>query len=249
MKYKEISHSSHPHHRLKLEYTEAPFKCDGCKEVGIGSSYKCGGAACDFDLHTHCALPSPTIIHPFYTKCAFQFLSRPPGGEARYCNACEKRVTGFLYHCSLCGFDLHPCCAKLPMLLHDDDADIKLYLYAKVSAPCHRCGRKGRSWSYRSSCKKYNLHVACVKEMLVDSWHELYDGVGGGTGRRNTYSDGRRIPSLKATLETHVHHTKTKGKAKKCCEVAGLALQFVVSAILGDPTTLIAGVVGSLMSK
>lgn len=84
----------------------------------------------------------------------------------------------------------------------------------------------------------------------MDSWHELYDGIGGGGGRRSTYGDGRRIPSLKATLETHVHHTKTKfGKAQKCCEVAALALQFVVSAVLGDPTALIAGVVGSLMSK
>ncbi|KAI3448064.1 hypothetical protein Pfo_004729 [Paulownia fortunei] len=250
MKYSEISHFSHPNHSLKFHYTEAPFKCDGCKEVGIGSSYKCGGAACDFDLHTHCAIPSPSITHPFYTKCSFQFLSRPPGQEARYCNACEKAVTGFVYHCKSCGFDLHPCCAKLPTVL--DDGDIKLYLYRTVSAPCHRCGRKGRSWSYRSSCKKYNLHVACVKEMLVDSWHELYDGSGGGAGG-NYYTGSRksesRIPSLKATLETHSNHTKSKGKAQKCCEVAGLALQFVVSAVLGDPTTLIAGVVGHLMSK
>ncbi|KAJ8572298.1 hypothetical protein K7X08_008809 [Anisodus acutangulus] len=61
-----------------------------------------------------------------------------------------------MYHCRSCGFDLHPCCAKLPMVL--DDGDVKLYLYRKVSASCHRCGRKGRSWSYRSTCKKYNLH-------------------------------------------------------------------------------------------
>ncbi|KAL7082692.1 hypothetical protein ACP275_14G117100 [Erythranthe tilingii] len=244
MKYSEISHFSHPHHTLKPQRTEAPFKCDGCKEVGIGSSYKCGGAACDFDLHTHCAIPSPTVVHPFYTMCSFQFLSRPPGTEARYCNACEKRVTGFVYHCKTCGFDLHPCCAKLPMVLADGDT--KLHLYSKVNAPCHRCGRKGRSWSYRSTCHKYNFHVACVKEMLVDSWHGLYDGCS-YTGSRKSDT---RIPSLKATLETHSNHTKGKsGKAQKCCEVAGLALQFVVSAVLGDPTSLIAGVVGTLMSK
>lgn len=86
-------------------------------------------------------------------------------------------------------------------------------------------------------------------DMLVDSWHELYDGVDGGA-ERSSYGVGQRIPSLKATLGTHVNHTNTKGgKAQKCCEMAGLALQFVVSAILGDPTTLIAGLVGSLMSK
>ncbi|XP_038995847.1 uncharacterized protein LOC120120237 isoform X2 [Hibiscus syriacus] len=197
MKYNEISHFSHPQHILKFEYTEVPFKCDGCKE----------------------------------------FLSRPPGDTPRYCNACEKYVTGFVYHCESCGFDLHPCCAKLPMVL--DDGEVKLYLYRKVSSPCHRCGRKGRSWSYRSDCKKYNLHVACVREMLVENWHELYFGDGG--------KSLNRIPSLKNTLETS--HKRSKGKVKKCCEMAALALQFVISAVLGDPTALIAGVIATFMSR
>lgn len=131
-----------------------------------------------------------------------------------------------------------------------DDGEVKLYLYRKVSSACHKCGRKGRSWSYRSTCKKYNLHVACVKEMLVETWHEIYFGRGnsgiGGTGNSSRKLE-TRIPSLKGTLQNH--HRKSKGKVKKCCEMAGLALQFVISAVLGDPTTLIAGVVGSMMSK
>ncbi|KAK4437811.1 hypothetical protein Salat_0115100 [Sesamum alatum] len=248
MKYNEISHFSHPRHNLNFDYSEAPFKCDGCKEAGIGSRYKCcGGGACNYDLHTHCAIPNLSIAHPFYTKCSFQFMSRPPGQVPRYCNACEKDVSGFVYHCKSCGFDLHPCCAKLPMML--DDGEIKLYLYKKVSAPCHRCGRKGRSWSYRSSCKKYNLHVACVKEMLVDSWHEIYYGARGSSYSSSSRKLETRIPSLRATLQTHNHKKSSKGKAQKCCEVAGLALQFVISAVLGDPTTLIAALVGTLMSK
>lgn len=238
MKYSEIPHMCHPQHKLKFDYIELPFKCDGCKEAGIGSRYKC--SICDYDLHTHCALPAPSITHPFYTKCSFQFLVRPPGDVPRFCNACEKDITGFLYHCNSCGFDLHPCCAKLPMVL--DDGEMKLFLYRKVSAPCDRCGRKGRSWSYRSKCKKYNLHVACVKEMLVESWQEIYYGRGNGRKPET------RIPSIKGTLQAH-HHNRSKGRVKKCCDMAGLAMQFVVSAILGDPTTLIAGVVGSLMSR
>lgn len=240
MKYNEISHFSHPQHKLKFEYTEIPFKCDGCKEVGIGSRYKC--AICDFDLHMHCAIPTPSIFHPFYTKCSFQFLSRAPGDSPRFCNACEKDITGFVYHCKSCGFDLHPCCAKLPMVL--DDGEVKLYLYRKVSSSCHRCGRKGRSWSYRSKCKKYNLHVACVKEMLVETWHEFLGSHGKSNSRKLEMT---RIPSLRNMLQTH--HHKSRGKVKKCCEMAGLAVQFVISAVLGDPTTLIAGVIGSLMSR
>ncbi|XP_062092698.1 protein VACUOLELESS GAMETOPHYTES [Humulus lupulus] len=248
-KYSEISHFSHPHHKLKFEYSEFPFKCDGCKEIGIGSRYKC--SICDFDLHMYCALPSTNICHPFYTKCSFELLSRPPGNSPRYCNACEKDVTGFVYHCYSCGFDLHPCCAKLPMVL--DDGETKLYLYRKVSSSCHRCGRKGRSWSYRSKCKKYNLHVACVREMLMESWSDIYAGRGkaitsSSSSRSNKAKLESTIPSLKNTLQTH-HRKSGKGKVKKCCEMAGLAVQFVISAVLGDPTTLIAGLIGSLISR
>ncbi|CAN8257881.1 unnamed protein product [Cochlearia groenlandica] len=213
IKHKEITHFSHTKHNLKFEYTENPFKCDGCKEVGIGSRYRCS-KECDFDLHAHCALPSSYITHPFYKKIE-------------------------------CGFDLHPCCAMLPMVL--DDGETKLFLYRKVSSSCHRCGRKGRSWSYRSSCKKYNLHVACVREMLVDNWRELYKG-------HNGKSTQLKSLTLKNTLENH-HRTSSssssssKGKVKKCCEIAGMAVQFVISAVLGDPTALIAGVVGSLISR
>ncbi|XP_043712170.1 uncharacterized protein LOC122660970 [Telopea speciosissima] len=241
MKYGEITHFSHPQHKLRFEYTEDPFKCDGCKEVGIGSRYKCSN--CDFDLHKHCALPAPSINHPFYPKCSFQFLPRPPGDVPRFCNACEKDINGFVYHCKSCGFDLHPTCANLPRVL--DDGEVKLYLYRKVSSPCHKCGRKGRSWSYRSTCKKYNLHVACVREMLVESWHDIYLGRGTTINNNNKKLE-TRIPSLKGTLQ---NHHRGKGKVKKCCELAGLAVQFIISAVLGDPTAIIAGVVGTLISK
>ncbi|GKV23199.1 hypothetical protein SLEP1_g32957 [Rubroshorea leprosula] len=201
--------SSHPQHKLKFEYSEFPLKCDGCKEVGIGSSYRCA-AFCDFDLHMHCAIPSPSICHAFYSKCSFKFLPLPPGDMARYCNACEKDVTGFVYHCEGCGFDLHPCCAKLPMVLDDGE------------------GGAG---------------VACVREMLVENWHELYFERGNGSSRKLE----TRIPSLKNTLQTP--HQMGKGKkVKKFCKMVRLALQFVISVVLGDPTVFIAGVIGSLMS-
>ncbi|KAH9614010.1 hypothetical protein KSS87_022800 [Heliosperma pusillum] len=219
--------------------------------MGIGSCYKCN--ACDYDLHMHCALPTASIYHPFYPQCSFIFMSRPPGNIPRYCNACEGGITGFLYHCNSCGFDLHPCCAKLPTAL-DTGSGMLLYLYRKVSGPCQRCGKKGRSWSYRSSDKKYNLHVACAKDMVMESWTDVYyEG-----GLRSSAAIGgagiNSVPGLKgALLQTHGHtkysSSKSKGKVQKCCEIAGMSLQFVISAVLGDPTSLIAGVIGSLMTR
>ncbi|KAL2347874.1 hypothetical protein Fmac_001874 [Flemingia macrophylla] len=230
-KYSEISHFSHKEHKLRLEYEEeSPFKCDGCKELGIGWRYSCS-SLCDFDLHTHCATPSSSLFHPFYPKCSFHFLSHPPGDTPRYCNACQKHVTGFLYHCFSCGFDLHPCCAKLPTVL--DQTGLTLLLYRKLSSPCHRCGQKGRGWSYRSSCKTYNLHVACVSDIVFETWHE-----------------GRSFNTL---LHTTCHKGRpskgTSSRVTKYCQVAGIALQAVVSAVLGDPTALIAGIMGSLISR
>ncbi|WOG84667.1 hypothetical protein DCAR_0103851 [Daucus carota subsp. sativus] len=194
----------HPQHKLKFEYTEFPFWCDGCKEIGIGSKYKC--STCNYHFHKHCALPCASFVHPFYTKCCFQFLERPPGLVERYCNACLKRVSGFMYHCSSCGFDVHPCCANLPMVL--DDGELKLELRSKMSAVCYTCGKKGIGigWSYRSTCKKYNLHVACVKGMLVEARHDLYNCEGGtvkissDTGIDEFKKLDTGLPSLKAIL-------------------------------------------------
>ncbi|GLT90828.1 hypothetical protein SLE2022_087450 [Rubroshorea leprosula] len=237
MKYDEISHFSHPQHKLKFENSEILFQCDGCKEVGIGPHYRC--AACNFDLHVHCGIPSPSIYHPFYTKCSFQFLSRPPGDMPRYCEACKKVVTGFVYHCKASGFDLHPCCAKLPMVL--DNGEVKLSLHSKVSASCQKCGRKGKCWSYRSACKKYNLHVACVLEISVENWHEYF-----GRGNGSSWELETRIPSLNNTTLQTYHQRGTWKKVKKWCKLGRLALQIVISTVLGDPTGLFAGVIGSL---
>jgi hypothetical protein len=81
--------------------------------------------------------------------------------------------------------------------------------------------------------------VACVKDMLVENWQ-------GYLGEKSVRKFDTRIPSLKNTLLTH---NKSNSKAKKGLEMAGLALQFVISAVLGDPTSLIAGVIGTMISK
>ncbi|KAF3331241.1 nucleoredoxin 1-2 [Carex littledalei] len=241
---KEFIHPSHPNHKLKMEYTETPFCCDGCREAGIGLKYRCD--TCDFDLHKVCAMAPNSIAHAFYKKCEFRFYYKAPGPYKRACDACRKEVQGFVYHCTSCGFDLHPCCANLPLRL-DDNEQHNFYLCEKLSSACHRCGNKGLGWSYRSECKNYSLHVSCVKEMLVESWQTVY---------LNQNKNGKHIreaqmsvmaPSLKGTLQSH--HKGRVGKAKRCCQMATSALRVIISAILGDPTAIIAAVIGVLLSK
>jgi hypothetical protein len=59
-----------------------------------------------------------------------------------------------------------------------------------------------------------------------------------------------RIPSLKGTCTLANHHRGIRGgKVRRCCQMAGGAIRLIVSAILGDPTSIIAAVVGGFISK
>ncbi|KAG7011836.1 hypothetical protein SDJN02_26742, partial [Cucurbita argyrosperma subsp. argyrosperma] len=235
---KQVLHPIHPWHNLNLSHTDTPFNCAGCHEAGIGFNYQC--LQCDFTLHKLCAMAPPKITHPFYPKCAFDFFFSPPGAAARFCDACRNDVSGFVYHCKRCGFDLHPCCANLPQVLDDGEHD--LYLSMKLSGPCHRCGGRGPGWSYKSKCRSYNLHLSCVKELLVESWQAMYLKV----DKNKVIEVQTRIPSLKGTCQSH---PRGRGKVEQGFLMASRAVRCIVSAMLGDPTAMIAAVVGSLISK
>ncbi|KAG7035018.1 hypothetical protein SDJN02_01811, partial [Cucurbita argyrosperma subsp. argyrosperma] len=235
---KEITHPIHPCHKLTLNYTEAPFNCDGCQEAGIGYNYKCH--QCGFHMHKVCAVGAPTITHPFYKKCEFKLHHRPPGQAKRVCDACRTHIHGFVYHCNACDFDLHPCCASLPQVL--DDGQRHLYLCHKLSSSCHGCGGKGLGWSYRSKCRTYNLHLSCVKEMLVESWQAVYFNVDKNKVREMVTT----IPRLKGSMQDR---RGVRGTVEKCGRVAGAAARAIISAILGDPSAIVAAVVGGIISK
>jgi hypothetical protein len=105
-------------------------------------------------------------------------------------------------------------------------------------------------------------------DMLVESWHGVgrHKGAAGGGGGVNVYdggmvvpgSGGYRVPAIRgAAKSSHAsrggggywYWGRKKGKVKRCCEIAGFAAQVVISAVLGDPTALIAGVIGSLIAR
>ncbi|KAM7258129.1 hypothetical protein ACFE04_013870 [Oxalis oulophora] len=238
---KEIHHRVHSQHRLKLEFTETPFTCDGCKEAGIGLKYTC--KVCEFDLHKTCAVAPLIITHPFYERCQFQFYYNPPGKGRRLCDACRREVCGFVYHCNKCDFDMHPCCVNLPRVL--DDGETNIYLCMKISDCCLKCGGKGHGWAYRSKCRSYNLHVACVKELMMESWQAMCLNL----DKKKAREVQSKIPSLKETLKNHHRGSKGgNGKLKKCCEIAGGAIRLIVGAMLGDPSAVIAAVVGGFIS-
>lgn len=84
--------------------------------------------------------------------------------------------------------------------------------------------------------------------MIVESWHQIY--VGRSNGRTTTMVETGIPLSLKNGLHTAKNGGgRSKSKTRKYAEMAGMAVQIAVSAVLGDPTVLIAGIMGSLMSR
>ncbi|KAF9599335.1 hypothetical protein IFM89_036633 [Coptis chinensis] len=169
-----IKNFSHDHN-LILEHDKTPYKCDGCKEPGWGPRYRC--EECNYDLHMDCALASGSLSHSFYENCTFEFLESAPSRCDRFCDACTRDIQGFVYHCHKTGYDLHPCCANLPYILQGDG--LELHLNENISSKCVKCRRtklwgKIKGWSYRSTDKEYHIHVACVKDMVVENWKKGY---------------------------------------------------------------------------
>ncbi|KAI9108508.1 hypothetical protein K1719_020392 [Acacia pycnantha] len=81
----------------------------------------------------------------------------PQGDLARYYSACEKDMSGFVYHCRSCGYDLHLYCTKLPM--------------EKSSCICTgRRDRRVTSEGERKEAGVTDLNAKCTVYMwLVDS--------------------------------------------------------------------------------
>ncbi|KAB1217889.1 putative mediator of RNA polymerase II transcription subunit 37c [Morella rubra] len=169
------THGCHPQHELELKDIPKPYKCDSCEEQGIGERYRCD--KCDFNLHQGCMFALPTTSHEFYPKSTFKFLDRPPTGNT-YCDACGKRVLGFLYRCEEKNVDLHPCCCNLETEVIDDGVTFRLR--RTLFPNCIWCKKttiedspsRINGLSYVSSCQQYHFHVRCVMEMVVSGWKD-----------------------------------------------------------------------------
>ncbi|MFQ6646979.1 hypothetical protein Gotur_019201 [Gossypium turneri] len=95
----------HPEHKLRLERSEVPFICGGCKELGFGLRYQCPNMNCNYILHEECGFGLENqlpLTHKFFKRsCDFQFHRQNPLPGTRICDICALDIQGFLYQCSM----------------------------------------------------------------------------------------------------------------------------------------------------
>ncbi|KAK1396267.1 Phorbol-ester/DAG-type domain-containing protein [Heracleum sosnowskyi] len=215
-------HPSHLEHELVLRNFKKPYHCDGCKEQGFGTRYRCESSNCDYVLHESCMFNSETATHDFYPDCTFKF-SYEPRSCGTWCNACGNNINGFVYHYEDKDLDLHPRCLNLKrkMVFYG----VKFKLNEKVTSK----GKSEGGWSYKSKCNNYHFHVNSITEMLHESW------------KIGDYKDESiSILSLK-NLELRLQRSSDGGSSRggKYWKIVKVFLTAVVAILLGDPTVVL----------
>ena len=215
-------HPSHPEHQLVLRSFNKPYDCDGCRERGFGSRYRCESNDCDYVLHESCMFNSQTATHDFYPDSTFKF-SYKPRSCGTWCNACENNINGFVYYCEDKDLDLHPCCLNLKNKMVIDGTKFKLTEKKRKSK-----GKSTGGWSYESKCNKYQFHVHRITEMIYESW------------KIGNCKDENSSLSLK-NPELRLRRSSDRGSSRggKYWKVAKIFLTAVVAILLGDPTVVL----------
>ncbi|XP_039054585.1 uncharacterized protein LOC120197000 [Hibiscus syriacus] len=175
----EMFHATHPQHPISQAHFTDLFVCAACKEFGAGLRFAC--THCDYQLHHFCALAPPALkrhpIHPFHK--IILFYKPVKGGILKSgCDICVKPIKGSVFKCSVCRFQMHPCCAMLStelfnksvhphtlrlLPMHADGQSSSADSAGFVCGECH-CRSSGRV--YHCTICDYHLHAVCAKNTV-----------------------------------------------------------------------------------
>lgn len=91
--------------------------------------------------------------------------------------------------------------------------------------------------------------MACVKEILLENWEKKHLG----DGRRDVEAERKDslapIQSTEPKLQIVLEKKGSKfGKFAKLKEIAKIAITFIMAAVVGDPTALVAALIASLIA-
>ncbi|KAK1373812.1 hypothetical protein POM88_030007 [Heracleum sosnowskyi] len=177
MSNKNVKHFSHLHSLtpLKQEQELVTSNCRGC-ERPISEPFH-GCSKCKFYLHDKCLEAPLSISHLSHPSHHLSLLPFPTYSSRGFlCNGCGLRGKAFVYHCSLCSFDLHTYCALSPdtLVLDNHPHELELVIdfkdrFEKTVFKCGLCNAEAdlKNWVYYCSDCDYGTHLHCG---LSDMW-------------------------------------------------------------------------------
>ncbi|KAL7253153.1 hypothetical protein ACSBR1_007641 [Camellia fascicularis] len=222
-----------PKHGYKLEkksYNKR-FTCDGCKEKGCGSGYRC--EHCDYELHEECMSLEHSISPEIFPRSTFEFCHQPSSTHPRSCDACGNYIKGYLYACNARNLALHPCCSNLKANLCIGGMDFILHNKVSSSSKCKRCNQKtpktrNPCCSYVSTCNKYHFHVYCITQMVHEAWTN-----GDIDGSTDDFAMTLEKMDLKP-VETKNRNSGSGGN--NIWRTISIFISTIAACLLGDPT-------------
>ncbi|CAL5322487.1 unnamed protein product [Camellia sinensis] len=226
-----------PKHGYKLEkksYNKR-FTCDGCKQKGCGSGYRC--KHCDYELHEECMSPKHSISLEIFPGSVFEFCHQPSSTHSRSCDACGSYIKGYFYACNARNLALHPCCSNLKANLCISGMDFILHdNKVSSSSKCKKCNQKtplgtktpNAGCSYVSRCNKYHFHVYCITQMVHEAWTN-----GDNDGSTNDFAMTLEKMDLKS-VETKNRNGGSGGN--NIWRTISIFISTIAACLLGDPT-------------
>ncbi|KAJ6870467.1 hypothetical protein NC652_036188 [Populus alba x Populus x berolinensis] len=171
----EVEHFSHPDHPLilinqVLGYSCELVICSGCEGPIWGPCYSC--TSCYFFLHKKCAELPNEIKRRIHPRHPLHLLAKSPYEGKYLCDRCAKTFNCFVYHCSICKFDLDIKCAFPPGFFEVDSQfahkDHPLILneeqeYLGEGVMCSLCNEPMSGPSYSCTSCNFFLHKKCAE--------------------------------------------------------------------------------------
>ncbi|XP_044489342.1 uncharacterized protein LOC123213810 [Mangifera indica] len=148
------------------------------KETSTDSSSlanRCAKSICGF-LYKSCLKLPQELQHEMHPDHPLALLSTPAYASGGFrCNACDETGNRFNYHCSICNYDLHIACSKLPPTIKLEDHEHPLALVDSSRFDdliCDICDGVIRKniWFYGCTDENcdYGAEVGCVTAVVAD---------------------------------------------------------------------------------
>ncbi|KAF7148771.1 hypothetical protein RHSIM_Rhsim03G0009700 [Rhododendron simsii] len=161
---------------IKKEETEASWdlSCYGCEQpisISSSSSSYYGCKRCTFFLHKSCAELPHQMTHPCHPQHPLTLLPISPYQVSCDCDVCRESCYRFIYHCSLCKYDIHMKCALVVLSIqqsieHTSHPHQLIPMQKESMFFCDACGIEHKGTSFLCTTCGFWINQKCASSPL-----------------------------------------------------------------------------------